>query len=62
MKTLDIMGKKVSDEQLEDSESIITIPSDGTGLLDIENIDYCYNSGYLETMRHIEEIKNLTFQ
>lgn len=62
MKTLDIMGNKVSDEQLEDSESIITIPSDGTGLLDIENIDYCYNSGYLETMRHIEEIKNLTFQ
>ena len=62
MKTLDIMGNKVSDEQLENSEFIITIPSDGAGLLDMGKIEYCYNSGYLETMKHIEEIRSLTFE
>ncbi|MBQ9297620.1 MAG: patatin-like phospholipase family protein [Clostridia bacterium] len=61
MKTLDIMGNKVSDEQLDASDFKITIPSDGTGLLDVDNIDYCYNSGYKETLKHMEEIKNLTF-
>lgn len=61
MKTLDIMGNKVSDEQLEVSDFKITIPSDGTGLLDVENIDFCYNSGYKEAMKHMNEIKNLTF-
>lgn len=61
MKTLDIMGNKVSDEQLKNSDFKITIPSDGTGLLDVDNIDYCYNSGYVETLKHMEEIKNLTF-
>ena len=61
MKTLDIMGNKVSDEILDASDFKITITSDGTGLLDVDNIDYCYNSGYKETLKHMEEIKNLTF-
>lgn len=59
MKTIDIMGNKLCDEQLEMSDYILTIPSDGTGLLEVDNIDYCYKSGYNETMKQIEKIKNL---
>ncbi len=59
MKTIDIMGNKLCDEQLEMSDFILTIPSDGTGLLDVDNLDFCYKSGYTETIKQIEKIKNL---
>lgn len=59
MKTIDIMGNKLCDEQLEMSDYTLTIPSDGTGLLDIDNIDYCYKSGYREAIKQMEQIKNL---
>lgn len=59
MKTIDIMGNKLCDEQLEMSDYILTIPSDGTGLLDVENLDFCYKSGYMETIKNINKIKNL---
>lgn len=57
MKTIDIMGNKLCDEQLEMCDYIITIPSDGTGLLDVEKLDFCYQSGYTETMKNIDEIR-----
>lgn len=59
MKTIDIMGNKLCDEQLEMSDFILTIPSDGTGLLDVDNLDFCYKSGYTEAMKQMEKIKNL---
>ena len=59
MKTIDIMGTKLCDEQFEMSDYTLTIPSDGTGLLDVDNLDYCYKSGYNETMKQIEKIKKL---
>lgn len=60
MKTIDIMGNKLCDEQFEMCDYILTIPSDGTGLLDVDKLDFCYKSGYNEMMKHIEEIrKNL---
>lgn len=59
MKTIDIMGNKLCDEQLALSDFILTIPSDGTGLLDVDNLDFCYKSGYTEAMKQIEKIKNL---
>lgn len=61
MKTIDIMGNKLCDEQFEMCDHIITIPSDGTGLLDVDKLDFCYKSGYTETMRTINEIKKHCF-
>ncbi len=57
MKVVDIMGSKVSEESLYMSDYVITIPSDGTGLLETSKIDYCYKSGYNTVIEHIEEIK-----
>lgn len=59
MKVIDIMGSKVSEESLNMSDYILTIPSDGTGLLDTSNIDFCYKSGYNTVMSHIDEIKKV---
>lgn len=57
MKMIDIMGSKVSEESLALSDYVITIPSDGTGLLETTKIDYCYKSGYDTVMKNIDEIK-----
>lgn len=61
MKMVDIMGSKVSEESLALSDYIITIPSDGTGLLETTKIDYCYKSGYDTVMRNIDEIRAALF-
>lgn len=57
MKVIDIMGSKVSEESLALSDYIITIPSDGTGLLETTKIDYCYKSGYDTVIKNINEMK-----
>lgn len=62
MKTIDIMGNKLCDEQLEMSDFTLTIPSDGTGLLDVDKLDYCYKAGYNEMMQHLANIKSKLFQ
>lgn len=59
MKTIDIMGNKLCDEQLEQCEYILTVPSDGTGLLETEKLDFCYKSGYDQTIKYMDEIKSL---
>ena len=59
MKILDIMGNKISEESLNISDIIITIPTDGTGLLETENIDMCYKQGYEVVMNNIDIIKEM---
>ena len=39
MKTIDIMGSKVSEESLEMSDYVLTVYSDKTGLLDTDKLD-----------------------
>lgn len=56
MKTLDIMGNKISEKSLKESDLVITIPSDKTGLLDTEKIDKCYKLGYDTAIKHIDKI------
>ena len=41
MKTLDIMGNKLSEKSLSISDLILTVPTDRTGLLDIKKMDKC---------------------
>ena len=59
MKTLDIMGNKMCEESLKISDIVITIPSDGTGLLDTEKIDMCYRAGYKAGLENMEKIKKI---
>ena len=62
MRTIDIMGNKISEESLEQSDFIMTIETDKTGLLDIEKLDKCYMSGYKETVKNIDKIKKRIYE
>lgn len=59
MKIIDIMGSKISEESLEMADLVITVPSDGTGLLEVEKLDFCYQSGYKTAMKMKEEIQKM---
>ena len=59
MKTIDIMGNKIAEKGLEQSDLILTIPTDRAGLFDIEKLDKCYKFGYETTINNIDKIKKL---
>ena len=59
MKTIDIMGNKVSEENIKNSDMVLTIQTDKTGLLEVEKLDDCYKYGYRQTINNIDKIKNL---
>ncbi|HJJ05041.1 MAG TPA: patatin-like phospholipase family protein [Clostridiaceae bacterium] len=57
MKTIDIMGSKISEESLEMSDYILNVYTDKVGLLDVEKLDKCYKYGYDCVMNRIDDIK-----
>ena len=59
MRSIDIMGNKVSEENLKSSDIVLTIQTDKTGLLEIDKLDDCYKYGYRQTINNIDKIKNL---
>lgn len=59
MRTIDIMGNKISENSLKKSEFILTIATDKTGLLDIEKLDECYNNGYNIAQQNMKNIKKM---
>lgn len=59
MKTIDMMSNKNSKKNLIESDMVLTVDSDGTGLLDLNNIDYCFNSGYKIALENMNKIKKL---
>lgn len=56
MKICDMMGGKATEENLRESNYVINIPADGTGMLDTNRIDYCFKSGYDTTIAKMSEI------
>lgn len=59
MKTVDIMGKQISEKSLSESDYILDIYTDKCGLLDISKLDSCYKYGYDAVMNKIDEIKKI---
>ena len=59
MRTIDIMGNKISEESLEQSDFVLTISTDKTGLLDIEKLDKCYKYGYQAVVENLDYIKEI---
>lgn len=59
MRTIDIMGNKISEESLEKSDFLLTIATDKTGLLDIEKLDNCYKYGYRAAVQNMDKIKTI---
>lgn len=59
MKTIDIMGSKISEESLEMSDLVLNVYTDKVGLLDIEKLDSCYKYGYNCVIQNLDKIKKL---
>lgn len=59
MRSIDIMGNKVSEENIKCSDMVLTIQTDKTGLLEIEKLDDCYKYGYRQTIKNLDKIKEL---
>ena len=59
MRTIDIMGNKISEESLKNSDFILTISTDKTGLLDTEKLDKCYQYGYQAVIENLNNIKEI---
>lgn len=59
MKTIDIMGNKISEKGLEQSDFILTVPTDRAGLFDVEKLDKCYEFGYDAVIQNLDKIKEI---
>ena len=57
MKTIDIMGSKISEESLEMSDLVLNVYTDKVGLLDVEKLDSCYQYGYEAVTQNLDKIK-----
>ena len=57
MRTLDIMGNKMSENILKNSDYILTIPTEKVGLLDDSKIDSCFKFGYETTCKNLKMIQ-----
>ena len=54
----DKLKNKISEESLEQSDYVLTIQTDKTGLLDVEKMDSCYQYGYKAVLQNLSQIKN----
>lgn len=59
MKTIDIMGSKISEESLEMSDLVLNVYTDKVGLLDTAKLDSCYKYGYNCVMENIDKIREI---
>lgn len=59
MKTIDIMGSKISEESLEMSDLVLNVYTDKVGLLDTQKLDSCYKYGYDCVIQNIDKIRDI---
>lgn len=57
MKTIDIMGNKIAEENLETSDMVLSVYTDKVGLLDVKKLDSCYQYGYDCVTKNLRKIK-----
>ena len=59
MRTLDIMGNKISEKNIASSDFLLTVRTDKTGLFDIEKLDSCFEYGYNAVIENLRKIKQV---
>lgn len=57
MKTIDIMGNKISEENLKMSDYVLNVYTDKVGLLDVQKLEKCYEYGYESVIKNLDAIK-----
>lgn len=59
MKTIDIMGSKISEKSLEMSDFVLNVYTDKVGLLDVNKLEQCYKYGYNCVIQNLDKIKEI---
>ena len=59
MKSIDIMGNKISEKSLNVSDLVLDVYTDKVGLLDYEKLEKCYEFGYKSVIENLDEIKKI---
>ena len=59
MKTIDIMGNKIIEEELNSSDYIVNICTEKMGLLEINKLKECYQIGYDTVIKNIDKTKKI---
>ena len=59
MKTIDIMGNKIAEENLEKSDYVLNVYTDKVGLLDINKLEGCFQYGYDAVIQNLDAIKKV---
>lgn len=59
MKSIDIMGSKISEDNLKMSDFVLDVYTDKVGLLDYEKLDKCYEYGYNAVVENLGMIKQI---
>lgn len=59
MKTIDIMGNKISEENLEKSDYVLNVYTDKVGLLDVQKLEKCFEYGYEAVIKNLDGIKQI---
>lgn len=60
LRTIDIMGNKIIEDELKKSDLILTIPTDeDTGFLNSDKIKSCYQYGYNGVIEKLDEIHKI---
>jgi len=58
-KAIDILCDSKSEEVKKQSDFILDLDLSKANVFNIKKIDYCYNIGYNETIKNIEQIKKI---
>lgn len=61
MKTIDIMGNKIIEKDLESSDFVLNIHTDKVGLLEVDKMKKCFVSGYNAVNKNIDKIKQIIY-
>ena len=61
MKTIDIMGNKIIEKDLEKSDYILEININDIGLFDSNKIEKCFEIGYETMKKNLTELKNILY-
>lgn len=61
MKTIDIMGNKIIEKDLEKSNYILEININDIGLFDSNKIEKCFEIGYETMKKNLTELKNILY-
>lgn len=57
MRTIDIMGNKIIEKELENSDYVLNIHTNKIGLLEAEKMQECFDCGYYSAISKMNEIK-----